>query len=337
MIVLDNGDKIRGDASVATVVDYTLHGLAGSELSQLADGQLADATGDLYTAEAIIVVSSVVLVNTHSASVTLNLFLLPSGGTARRVLSKDFTLGVGYSLHYDGVKVFVLSPTGAIVSSYVAHAASHTDGTDDIQNATAAQKGLATAAQITKLDAIEAEAKIGDVIASANLGDHKLVRGDGGAKGIQESTIVVSDDGEMVNTGQPCFNVNLSAEQTNIAKDEAVTIAFDTENFDVGNNFASSIFTAPVTGKYQLSLLIRGLDLDTAATYYYFQIKTSNRTYRIIQTPVFTADVGNFGWSLSVTADMDANDTAHCEIYQSGGTVQTDIHANTFFSGALIC
>jgi len=39
-----------------------------------------------------------------------------------------------------------------------AHAASHTDGTDDIQNATAAQKGLATATQITKLDGIETAA-----------------------------------------------------------------------------------------------------------------------------------------------------------------------------------
>lgn len=35
------------------------------------------------------------------------------------------------------------------------HAANHTDGTDDIQNATASVKGLATAAQITKLDGIE--------------------------------------------------------------------------------------------------------------------------------------------------------------------------------------
>lgn len=43
-----------------------------------------------------------------------------------------------------------------------AHAASHTDGTDDIQNATAAQKGLATAAQITKLDGIEALADVTD-------------------------------------------------------------------------------------------------------------------------------------------------------------------------------
>jgi hypothetical protein len=38
------------------------------------------------------------------------------------------------------------------------HAASHTNGTDDIQNATASQKGLATAAQIAKLDGIAANA-----------------------------------------------------------------------------------------------------------------------------------------------------------------------------------
>lgn len=41
-----------------------------------------------------------------------------------------------------------------------AHAASHTNGTDDIQNATAAQKGLMTAAYATKLDGIEAGAQV---------------------------------------------------------------------------------------------------------------------------------------------------------------------------------
>ena len=41
-----------------------------------------------------------------------------------------------------------------------AHAASHTNGTDDIQNATAAQKGLMTAAYASKLDGIEAGAQV---------------------------------------------------------------------------------------------------------------------------------------------------------------------------------
>jgi len=41
-----------------------------------------------------------------------------------------------------------------------AHASGHTDGTDDIRDATASQKGVATAAQITKLDAIAAGADV---------------------------------------------------------------------------------------------------------------------------------------------------------------------------------
>lgn len=52
------------------------------------------------------------------------------------------------------------------------HARNHTDGTDDIQDATDSRKGLATSAQITKLDAIEATADITDAtnIASSIVG-----------------------------------------------------------------------------------------------------------------------------------------------------------------------
>jgi len=42
------------------------------------------------------------------------------------------------------------------------HAAEHVNGEDDIQDATASLKGLATAAQITKLDDIEANADVTD-------------------------------------------------------------------------------------------------------------------------------------------------------------------------------
>jgi hypothetical protein len=162
MLVLDNGDKIQGDASTAAEVDYTIHGMTGTTLSQLADGQLADSKTDMYTAAAIVVVKAITFVNTGAAARTVNLYLLPSGGTARRILAKDCILSAGHSLHYDGVKITVLSSTGSIVYSYAAHATSHTDGSDDIQNAEAGQKGLATAAQITKLNAIEALADVTD-------------------------------------------------------------------------------------------------------------------------------------------------------------------------------
>ena len=45
--------------------------------------------------------------------------------------------------------------TGTDLHEPKPHADSHTDGTDDIQDATASQKGLMTATQATKLNGIE--------------------------------------------------------------------------------------------------------------------------------------------------------------------------------------
>lgn len=52
--------------------------------------------------------------------------------------------------------------TGSELHEPKPHKDSHVDGTDDIRDATSGQKGLATSAQITKLDAIEALADVTD-------------------------------------------------------------------------------------------------------------------------------------------------------------------------------
>lgn len=53
-----------------------------------------------------------------------------------------------------------------------AHTVSHTDGTDDIQDATASQKGIMTAVQAAKLEDMEPEADVTDAenIAAAIAG-----------------------------------------------------------------------------------------------------------------------------------------------------------------------
>lgn len=141
MIALDSGDKIRGDASAATVVDYTLHGLDNNAIKQLADGQLASSIGDLYTADSADVVSTITLVNTDTSARTVNLYLTPSGGTARRIIPKDCSLGVGYSLHTDGLRVYVLDASGQIMESYGTHKDSHdpNDGSDPLDSANASE------------------------------------------------------------------------------------------------------------------------------------------------------------------------------------------------------
>jgi hypothetical protein len=50
--------------------------------------------------------------------------------------------------------------TGSELHVPKVHKDSHVDGTDDIQDATSGQKGLATATQITKLDGVEAGATV---------------------------------------------------------------------------------------------------------------------------------------------------------------------------------
>src|SRR5690606_14501902 len=114
MIVIENGDKLQGDATNAAEVDFSVHGLDDNALTQLADGQLPGTTGDLYVADSTDVITSIILVNTGSAHNHVNLYLLPAAGTARRLIAKDLQLEAGYSLHFDGAKVMVLTALGGI-------------------------------------------------------------------------------------------------------------------------------------------------------------------------------------------------------------------------------
>jgi len=158
-IALNNGYLLEGDATTAAKVTYVITGSAdGSTLATLASGQLPNAKGTLYTASGVDTISSITLFNTNTSAEAVNLYV-QDGTASRQILGID-ALGAGYHALFDGNKLYVLDANGQILSSYGIHAASHTDGTDDIQDATAAQKGVATAAQITKLDGIATGANL---------------------------------------------------------------------------------------------------------------------------------------------------------------------------------
>jgi hypothetical protein len=147
----------------------------------------------------------------------------------------------------------------------------------------------------------------------------------------------IDSSGRVTMPYQPAFLAQPSSNQANIAINENVDIALGTEIFDQGANFASSTFTAPVTGKYQLQANVRLEDLDAAANYYHLNIETSNRAYYNIIDPDFGQDAAYWTLVITVLADMDASDTAKLSILQSSGTSQTDIHAGfTTFSGYLV-
>jgi hypothetical protein len=146
----------------------------------------------------------------------------------------------------------------------------------------------------------------------------------------------INGDGVITQPAQPAFQVTKSGNQSNIAVGSA-TVTFDTEIFDQGSNFSSNAFTAPVTGKYQLSLMLYLDNLDSAANYYQAWIATSNRGYYSIFDPDYGQDNGYMFINASILADMDANDTAYVGIEMgANGNAQTDINATTKFSGYLV-
>lgn len=135
MFVLETGDALRGVAAAASVIDFTVHGLAGTTLTQLADGQLGNTEADIYAASGSTgVITSITLVNTDSVTRAVDLFLKPSGGTSRRLIPKSLSLKANYSLYFDGNSVKVYDGSGNLLTATtaLAHASEHTDGTDDV-------------------------------------------------------------------------------------------------------------------------------------------------------------------------------------------------------------
>ena len=166
-----------------------------------------------------------------------------------------------------------------------------------------------------------------------------LIIGKGSALGTTTS-MAIDANGHVTKPLQPAFYAVVNSSQDNIALNGWHTIIFGTERFDTNADYnnANGTFTAPVTGKYQLNTSIRVTAADTAATAYLFRLNGSNRA------PIANYDANQYATDTEITVqlsallDMDANDTVTVELYQNGGTAQTDIQNGeySFFNGILV-
>lgn len=159
---------------------------------------------------------------------------------------------------------------------------------------------------------------------------NKLV-GNGGSTGI-----AISADGEVTMAAQPAFLAQNSAQDDNATGDgTSLTVEFDTEIFDQNADYnnTTDTFTAPVTGRYQLSATIELVGITTAELRAEVIITTSNRTYTIRQS--VGSVTGTYHVGISMLCDMDASDTAYitCAVYD--GTKVVDIGTASQFSGIL--
>ncbi len=158
------------------------------------------------------------------------------------------------------------------------------------------------------------------------------------------SHMVVDATGAITKPLQPAFLARKTSDTQNIAAGSDVTIVFDTEVFDQNLDFnnSSGVFTAPITGKYQLNVNVYLQEIPTDTSYIYVQLKASNNnTFEIVHPDAYDSQMTYRSFSFSVLMDMDASDTASVIVNQQGGTTSTDIDGgseyNTSFSGYLAC
>jgi len=152
----------------------------------------------------------------------------------------------------------------------------------------------------------------------------------------------IDTNGHVTMPSQSAFSAKVSSQINNITAGGAsnTTIVFGTTRFDQNSDYNTStgIFTAPVTGKYYFDFHLRLENIDTAANTYDFNLVTSNATYVHRFDPDYgDSDTGFYHVNFSVLADMDATDTAKIDYYQDAGASQTDIDANSYFTGHLVC
>ena len=149
----------------------------------------------------------------------------------------------------------------------------------------------------------------------------------------------IDANGHITMPLQPAFQAYAGSAQSNIAVAAWTDIVFGSTAFDQNSDYASNTFTAPVTGKYQISWHLRMEQIDVDQAYFQIQIWTSNRNYLYTVDPgTHDEDAAYHSYAASVLADMDASDTAKIQIYFAAGTaVQVDVASESFFSGFLAC
>ena len=69
------------------------------------------------------------------------------------------------------------------------------------------------------------------------------------------TAISIDSSGRILTPSRPIFDVAKSTTQT-IQTTTLTKVTWDTVNYDIGSNFASNKFTAPVAGKYFMNALV---------------------------------------------------------------------------------
>jgi hypothetical protein len=151
------------------------------------------------------------------------------------------------------------------------------------------------------------------------------------------TAMTIDSGGRVLTSARPAFYAKVNSEQSNIATNQWVDISFTNIISNQGSHFGGTVFTAPATGYYHFSTYLRLDSVDTAATYYLLGWEIGGTILQAdLIDPNFSSDLSYMGRNSSLTYYMTATQTAAPIIYQAGGTSQTDIETDSWFSGHFV-
>ena len=164
----------------------------------------------------------------------------------------------------------------------------------------------------------------------------RLLVGNGGSTGI-----AISANGEVTMAAQPCVSAFNSATDSNVTGNNThATVDFNSEIFDQNADFASDTFTAPITGRYLVSMQIQLLNITSSATATQCRIITSNRTYLKEQGKIPPDGSDRISVDRTTIVDMDASDTMTITTNVNGegsDVIEIEGSASSFHTIITVC
>ena len=152
----------------------------------------------------------------------------------------------------------------------------------------------------------------------------------------------IDANGHITKPLQPSFIAFMNANQT-FSNGAWTTTAFNSEGWDTNADFNTSThtFTAPVTGKYLSTMMVRVDAIATGDGEIHFVLDASNRDFYYSHNTIgshfdgtSSFDSGTFNYSGII--DMDANDTAKFIHYMSNARTITNNSTRTWWSMQLL-